>query len=73
MSLIPCEVASTVAIKNYEEGTICWNNKTLQSVRFCRPLKMEFAKESKDHILKEKEDLNTQVKKLSSLFGDNFN
>lgn len=32
---------------------IIWNNRTPQSIRFCRPLKLEFFKETRDAILRE--------------------
>jgi len=35
-------------------------------VRFCRPVKIEFVKESKELILKEKENLDNQIKNMSS-------
>lgn len=46
-------------------GEILWTNRSPQSIRFCRPLKMEFAKETTDHILTEKLNLDTQIKNLS--------
>lgn len=54
-------------------GTVLWINQTPQSVRFCRPLKMEFVKESKEHILKEKENLDTQIKNLMPFVGEILN
>lgn len=45
-------------------GTVLWLNRTPQSVRFCRPLKLEFVKETKEHILTEKNDLDNQIQKL---------
>jgi len=41
-------------------GNVLWNNRTPQSIRFCRPLNLEFLKESKDVIMKE--NLHIQVK-----------
>ena len=36
-----------------------------QSIRFCRPLKLEYIKETKEHVLKEKNEINQQIEKLS--------
>lgn len=59
-------VTTVIPLKLIDEaGTIFWNNRTPQSVRFCRPLKMEFAKETKDHILAEKNDLDRQIINLT--------
>ena len=33
---------------------ISWNNQAPQSIRFCRPLKLEYMMETKEHVLKEK-------------------
>lgn len=44
-----------------------WINRTPQSVRFCRPIKIEFIKETKEHILKEKNNLDMQIKNLEPL------
>lgn len=46
---------------------ILWNNRTPQSVRFCRPLKLEFIKESTEHILKEKQNIDKQIEDLQEL------
>jgi len=40
---------------------VIWLNRSPQSVRFCRPLKIEYAKESSAKILGEKENLDMQV------------
>lgn len=45
-------------------GDNIWVNRTPQSVRFCRPLKVEFVKETKEHILTENHNINNQIKKL---------
>lgn len=41
----------------YASKNVLWNNRTPQSIRFCRPLKLEFVKETKECILKENEFL----------------
>ncbi|CAH0560414.1 unnamed protein product [Brassicogethes aeneus] len=46
---------------------ILWNNRTPQSVRFCRPLKIQFAKETKELVLMEKEDIKDQINQLNIL------
>ena len=48
---------------NSEDNNILWNNRTPQSVRFSRPLKVEYIKESTEHILKEKQDIDGQINK----------
>lgn len=35
--------------------SILWNNRAPHSARFCKPLKLEYDKESTKHILKEKQ------------------
>ena len=39
-------------------------NRSPQSVRFCRPLKIEFIKEGKAHILKENAKLHFEIKNV---------
>lgn len=39
-------------------------NRSPQSIRFCRPLKIEFIKETRELILAEKENLDTQTRNL---------
>lgn len=43
---------------------VLWINSTPQSIRFCRPIKIEFAKETAAHILEEKVNLDTQISNL---------
>ncbi|KAF2904139.1 hypothetical protein ILUMI_02028 [Ignelater luminosus] len=33
-----------------------------QSVRFCRPIKLQYAKETKDHVLKEKQSIDEKIR-----------
>lgn len=47
-----------------DNNIILWNNKCSQSERFCRPIKLQFAKETKDIILKQKSDIENQINKL---------
>lgn len=47
-------------------GNILWNNRTPQSIRFCRPLKLEYTKETKEIILKEKENIEEEINSLSA-------
>lgn len=54
-------------------GNILWNNRTPQSIRFCRPLKLEYTKETKEIILKEKENIEEEINSLSTFeirFGE---
>lgn len=48
-------------------GRPIWCNRSPQSTRFCRPLKLEFIKESKEVILKENNDLSKQIEELENL------
>lgn len=59
-SVIPIKIISSA-------GDNIWVNRTPQSVRFCRPLKVEFVKETKEHILTENHNINNQIKKLEPL------
>ena len=34
-------------------------------MRFCRPLELEYMKETKEHVLKEKNEIDLQIEKLS--------
>lgn len=45
--------------------TPLWINKSPQSVRFCRPLRIEFAKETKELILAKKSNLESQIQNLT--------
>lgn len=53
-SVIPLKIVSSA-------GAVIWMNRTPQSVRFCRPLKVELVKETKDHILQEKQNIDRQI------------
>lgn len=44
---------------------VLWNNRTPQSIRFRRPLKLKFVKESKECILNENEYLKKQISNLT--------
>lgn len=48
-------------------GQPIWNNLTPQSTRFCRPVKLEYVKETKESILKEKSDLKNEIDALKSM------
>lgn len=52
---------------------VIWINRTPQSVRFCRPLKIEIAKESTSHVLAEKNNLDLQIQKLLPFVYTEFN
>lgn len=58
--------ATTVILLRFTStsGTILWNNRTPQSNRFCRPLKLEYTNETKEHILIEKAALDEEIKNL---------
>lgn len=58
-------VTTIIPLKLIDElQRVIWVNKTPQSVRFCRPLKIEFVKESTALILKERENLDNQTQNL---------
>ena len=44
---------------------ILWNNQVPQFIRFCRPLKLEYMKDTTEHILKEKNEIDQEIVKLS--------
>lgn len=48
-SIIPLKLISF-------SNQIIWLNRTPQSIRFCRPIKIEYVKETKEHILAEKKN-----------------
>lgn len=50
-----------------DTNTILWNNVTPQSIRFCRPLKLQYIKESKALILEEKSNLDEEIRNLQHL------
>ena len=54
-------------ILNSEDYQILWKNRTQKSVRFSKPLKVEYVKESTEHILKEKHDIDGNIDKLETL------
>jgi len=64
-TLIPLQLLDSL-------GRVLWMNHTTQSIRFCRPLKMEFIKESKEHILKERNNLDEEIRKLMPYIFDDF-
>jgi len=45
-------------------GNVLWNNRTPQSIRFCRPLKLEFLKESKAVVILENLHIQEEIKNL---------
>ena len=44
---------------------ILWINQVPQSIRFCRPLKLEYMRKTKEHVLKEKNEIDQQIEKFS--------
>lgn len=57
-TVIPLRLATST-------GLILWNNRAPQSSRFCRPIKLESVKESIDVILRQKQLIEDQIKKLN--------
>ena len=56
-TLIPLQLSS-------QKGEILWYNRTPQSTRFCRPIKLQLIKESKEVILQNKIAFEEQIKNL---------
>ncbi|XP_033248121.1 uncharacterized protein LOC117188397 [Drosophila miranda] len=56
-SVIPIQITDT-----YHRNI--WTNRTPQSIRFCRPLKIDLLKETTAHIIIEKKDLDFQINTL---------
>lgn len=56
-TLIPLRLSSCI-------GIIFWNNRSTQSARFCRPLKLEYVKESSDVIMRQKQLIEDQINQL---------
>ncbi|OXA42090.1 V(D)J recombination activating protein 1 [Folsomia candida] len=61
-TIIPLQLRS-----NESNGTVLWKNRTPQSVRYCRPLRLIFAKESKESILREKAAVDQTPSKFNQL------
>lgn len=56
-TLIPLRLSTS-------NNVILWNNTVSQSVRFCRPVQMEYVQESKDIVLWQKNNIEDQIKML---------
>lgn len=48
-------------------NVVIWNNRTSQSSRFCRPIKIEYVKESADLIIKQKKAVEDKIEQLQSV------
>lgn len=48
-------------------GKTIWSSRTSQSIRFCRAVKLEDIKETKDVILKEDLDIKKGISALKNL------
>jgi hypothetical protein len=55
---------TVIPLRLTNTNTILRNNYTPQSLRFCRPLKIEYVKESREHILEEKISLDEEIRCL---------
>jgi len=62
-----CLFATTVLLLRLIEssGNLLWINRTPQSIMFCRALKLEFLKETKEVILKERRDIEREIEKTT--------
>lgn len=47
-----------------------WINSNSRSVRYCRPLCLEYTKETKNHVLAVKSSIDEEIKNLGSLVLD---
>ena len=52
------------------EGHVLWNNRTPQSVRFCRPLHLRFTKETREEIKSEKFQVEKEIEELEEVCVD---
>ncbi|OXA46867.1 hypothetical protein Fcan01_18208 [Folsomia candida] len=48
-------------------GTVIWNNSSPQSIRFCRPLHLQYIKESQEKILNEQKYVEDQIAVLDPI------
>lgn len=48
------------------DSIVVWNNSTPQSSRWCRPLRLRFAKETKELILSEKKSVEQEIQQLKA-------
>lgn len=58
-TLIPLKISPLIDIQEL------WQNPTPQSIRYCRPLRLQFKKESKQVILEEKKWVEDQINELT--------
>lgn len=67
-------VATMIPIRLVDSlNRLIWVNKSPQSVRFCRPIKIEYAKESIAKIQEEKHNLDMQVANLQNFKSHSAN
>lgn len=64
-SLLATTIIPLRLLESY--GNILWNYCTPQSTRFCRPLKLEYIKENREKILKEKQNIEEEINALNTL------
>ncbi|KAL4152921.1 hypothetical protein QTP88_000754 [Uroleucon formosanum] len=57
-------ITSIVPFRLVNGDKIIWQNPRLASTRYCRPIKIEFIKESTDTSIAEKEKVQSQINKL---------
>jgi len=69
------EEATIIPLKLLDSiGRVIWINRSPQSVRFCRPLKIEMIKETQSHIRAEKKPLDSEIENLVPFgFTDEIN
>jgi len=65
-------VTSIVPIRLVNQSTndIIWQNPTCSSVRYCRPIRLQYVKESTEVSQDEEKYISEQIKNLSSYISD---
>lgn len=52
------------------DGFVLWSNKSPQSYRFCRPLKIQYRAETKDLILAEKLRIESEIHNFTPIYAE---
>jgi len=62
--LVPFQLFAPEESGGETKRLIVWQNPRTSSTQFCRPVKLEFAKETDEIVLREKEEMQDQIDKL---------
>ena len=60
-------------IKVFHDSYVIWHNPSPSSPIFCRPVKLEFAKENEDTVVKEFQRMANEIQKMNPTVSGNFN